>query len=453
MKKIYTVKEINEYISGLLEGDGALRYIEVQGELSNFKRYSSGHCYFDLKDASGVLKGVMWKYSFERLTFMPKNGDKIVARGSIKVYKPNGSYQLITESMEPQGRGDLMAEFEKLKAKLSAEGLFAQERKQALPENPRVVGIITSPSGAAVRDIITVSRRRNPGIKLYLYPVQVQGKGASAEIARAIRFFNQTRLAEVLVVGRGGGSLEDLWAFNEETAVRAVAASRIPVVSAVGHETDFTLCDFAADVRAATPSQAAEIAVADVEKYLKEINHIRQRLGLLLTKQLEQESYRLERCKASWVLREPWRLYEAYEERLQRALQARVLQEPQRLYAHYEERLESVLKSKAFTEPQELFTEKEQRLDMALKELQEHMQRHLVQKQHSFDVQAIRLNGLNPLGVLGRGYSVATVGEKVLSSVDQLVWGDELKTELADGYVYSVVQSTEKKQNGKQKDS
>ena len=273
MTTIYSVTEINKYIKGVLDADYTLRNVQVQGEISNFKRYNSGHCYFTLKDGGAssdyaggmggaryggsrngsineggsVLKCVMFRYKAMDLRFEPKNGDKVIAVGRIQVFERDGTYQLYADLLLQQGAGDLMQQYEQLKAKLAAEGLFDEERKQPLPTNAQRIGIVTSPSGAAVHDIITVSRRRNPGIKLYLYPVLVQGKGAAEEVARAISFFNEKQLADVLIVGRGGGSMEDLWAFNEEPTVRAVAASRIPIISAVGHETDFTLCDFAAD--------------------------------------------------------------------------------------------------------------------------------------------------------------------------------------------------------------
>jgi len=448
MDKTYSVADINKYIKGIIEGQLELKNIQVAGELSNFKRYPSGHCYFNLKDSTGVLKGVMWRFRAQGLRFEPKNGDMVVAIGRIRVYERDGVYQLEADILKPQGRGDLMVEYEKLKAKLGGEGLFEESRKVKLPENPHTVGIVTSSAGAAVRDIITVARRRNPGIKLYLYPVKVQGKGASEEIAKAISFFNRTKLAEVLIVGRGGGSIEDLWAFNEEITVRAVAASKLPIISAVGHETDFTLCDFAADRRAATPSQAAEIAVADVEKLLQRIEQLRGRVEMLWRKQLEQQEFRLERCTRSWALQEPRKLFQSKEERLMRAMRSRMLQEPSYIYRAKEERLEKLRASRVLQEPELLFLAKEQQLDMALQALQNNIQQQYMTKEHGFEVLAARLSGLNPLAVLSRGYSVSQVNNKVLTSVDQVTWGEEIVTELADGRVYSVVQQVERVENG-----
>lgn len=400
-ENIYSVSEINNFIKNILEREMQLRNVQVVGEISNFKRYPSGHCYFTLKDAGSVLKCVMFRSKAISLRFEPTNGDTVVAVGRLAVYERDGVYQLYTDLLLEQGVGDLMQAYEKLKRKLEKAGLFAAERKQRLPVNPHTVGIVTSPAGAAVRDIITVSRRRNNGIKLLLYPVKVQGDAASAEIVRAIEFFNRHKLADVLIVGRGGGSMEDLWAFNEERTVRAVAASKIPVVSAVGHETDFTLCDFAADMRAATPSQAAELAVADVEGYKVRVAHLMQRAQGLMEQRLQLAANRLEALKHSWAL----------------------------------------------SDPERFFAERELRLDAAQRRAGEAFTKLLEAKQHDFAMAAARLDSLSPLAVLGRGYTVTQKADyKVLSSVDDVAWGEELTTTLADGKVVSVVQEIERRQ-------
>lgn len=400
IEQAFTVTEINNYIKSLLDGEATLRNVQIVGEVSNFKRYPSGHCYFTLKDSSAVLKCVMFRGKAMSMKFEPQNGDTVLAIGRITVYERDGVYQLYTDMLLPQGVGDLMVAYEKLKAKLEAEGLFASERKQALPVNPKTVGIITSPVGAAVRDVITVSRRRNRGIKLLLFPVKVQGEGAAKEIARAISFFNKHNLADVLIVGRGGGSIEELWAFNEEETVRAVAASAIPIVSAVGHETDFTLCDFAADKRAATPSQAAELAVADAEGYIMMVENLSRRCRHLMTTRLEQEEYRLDRAKNSWALKDPERI----------------------------------------------FADGALRTDAAYTKLVSKMDSLLKQSRHSFELQAARLDNLSPLAVLARGYSVTQKEDyKVVTSIEQVRWGEELITTVGDGKIVSVVQSVEEK--------
>ena len=400
IEQAFTVTEINNYIKSLLDNEATLRNVQIVGEVSNFKRYPSGHCYFTLKDSGAVLKCVMFRGKAMSMKFEPQNGDTVLAIGRITVYERDGVYQLYTDMLLPQGVGDLMVAYEKLKAKLEAEGLFASERKQALPMNPKTVGIITSPVGAAVRDVITVSRRRNRGIKLLLFPVKVQGEGAAKEIARAISFFNKHNLADVLIVGRGGGSIEELWAFNEEETVRAVAASAIPIVSAVGHETDFTLCDFAADKRAATPSQAAELAVADAEGYIMMVENLSRRCRHLMTTRLEQEEYRLDRAKNSWALKDPERI----------------------------------------------FADGALRTDTAYTKLVSKMDSLLKQSRHSFELQAARLDNLSPLAVLARGYSVTQKEDyKVVTSIEQVRWGEELITTVGDGKIVSVVQSVEEK--------
>ncbi len=397
-ENIYSVSEINNFLKNIIEAEPELRNVQVIGEVSNFKRYPSGHCYFTLKDAGAVLKCVMFRYKAASLRFEPANGETVVAIGRIAVYERDGVYQLYTDVLLQQGVGDLMQAYNKLKQKLERSGLFAAERKQPLPVNPHTVGIITSQAGAAVRDIITVARRRNSGIKLLLYPVKVQGAGAAAEIAQAVEFFNRHRLAEVLIVGRGGGSVEDLWAFNEERTVCAVAASQIPVVSAVGHETDYTLCDFAADMRAATPSQAAELAVADVEGYRRRVQHLLQRAQGLVSAQLAQYEQRLQVLCSSWALRDSERL----------------------------------------------FAKQLQRTDAAVQRLREAMASHEQRRQHAFALVAARLDSLSPLAVLARGYTVTQRDDyTLLQSTQQVKWGDELITTLADGTVRSVVQQVE----------
>ena len=289
-KQGFSVSEVNQYLKRLLESQSDLHHIPVMGEVSNFKRYASGHCYFTLKDEKSALKCVMFKSSAVHLSFTPQNGEKVVALGSISVYERDGVYQLYVSAMRRQGIGDLMQAYEALKEKLTKEGLFDESRKKPLPRLPRAIGIITSPSGAAVHDIITVSRRRNKGVKLILYPVSVQGEEAAGEIVHAIDFFQRNHLADLLIVGRGGGSIEDLWAFNEEPVVRAIAASKIPIISAVGHETDVTLSDFAADARAATPSQAAEFAVIDVAAYRNGIAFYWDKAAKLLEKKIHENA-------------------------------------------------------------------------------------------------------------------------------------------------------------------
>ena len=467
MATIYSVTEINKYIKSILDADYELRNVQVQGEVSNFKRYASGHCYFTLKDGGGsqnggssfassrygsineggsVLKCVMFRYKAESLRFEPKNGDKVLAVGHIQVYERDGVYQLYTDLLLQQGTGDLMQQYEKLKEKLTAEGLFDGSRKQPLPANAQRIGIVTSSSGAVVHDVITVSQRRNPSIKLYLYPVQVQGRGASKEIARGIEFFNKHGLVDVLIVGRGGGSMEDLWAFNEEPTVRAVAASRLPVISAVGHETDFTLCDFAADARAATPSQAAEMAVVDMSQLRQRYENLRHRLRRAIQWQLNAAQDELTKLAQSRMLQDPRRLYATQAERLERLAKSYALQDPRRLYAAQEEKLARLMGSWAFQEPERLFAAKMQRLDMAFAQLINLMQQRKQQAEHSLALNQAKLEAISPYAVFKRGYScVRDSKRKIISSIDEVRWGDEITTSVKDGQIISVVQEVERR--------
>ena len=397
---VFSVSQVNRLLKSLVDDDRRFANIQVRGEISNFKRYSSGHCYFTLKDAGGVLKAVMFKSAARTLRFEPQNGDTVIAVGRISVYERDGVYQLYTDLMLPEGTGALMLAFEELKQKLLQEGLFDEERKKPLPVNPKTVGIITSPSGAAVRDLITVSRRRNSGIKLLLYPVRVQGSEAPAEIAHAIEFMNKHKLADVLIVGRGGGSIEELWAFNEEITVRAIAASQIPIVSAVGHETDFTLADFAADKRAATPSQAAELVVADAGAYLNYVRELQKRCRNTVLKQLAAAENSLERLQGSWAL----------------------------------------------TSPQRLLEGRMQRYDFAAAQLKQAFNTLLTHKQHRCGMLAAKLDALSPLTVLARGYTVTENADgKIITSTGDVRWGDEIITQVGDGNIISVVQHTEER--------
>ena len=476
----YTVTEMNRLIKKLVEGSGQVAHVQVRGEISNFKRYPSGHCYFSLKDAGSVLKCVMFQRQARQLLRYPDNGDTVVAIGSISVYEPNGVYQLYADMLIEEGIGSLMLAYEKLKKKLEEEGLFAEERKKPIPAHPKTVGIITSPAGAAVRDVIKVARRRDPGVKLLLYPVQVQGKPAAGDIAHAIRFMNKHRLADVLIVGRGGGSMEDLWAFNEEIVVRAVAASEIPVISAVGHETDVTLSDFAADKRAATPSQAAELAVEDTRQLRRQVLDRQARLEIAINHMLQQRTETLRRLMKSRMLQDPLRItdraaerldmvlmrmqqtlprrLENRELRLQQAMKA--LQHPEKLLLEPERRLQQAMKTLQY--PERLLIKPEQRVEAALKAL--HKQKKLwehyenryqnawnrftalaknltVSQEQRLALATGHLDAVSPLKILSRGYSVTANGQRqIIKSVQDLHWGEEIRTRLCDGEVYSVIQ-------------
>lgn len=326
-KTILSVSNINLYIKSLLSYDPNLSSVSVRGEISNYKRYSSGHAYFSLKDASGVLKCVLFQSYFSKVNFAPADGMRVIATGSVNVYERDGVYQLYVQSMEPDGIGSLYEQFELLKKKLAQEGLFAPERKRSIPLLPKAIAVVTSASGAVIEDIHNVSRRRYPGLPILLYPASVQGAGSCEALIAAIERANKDGKADVIIVGRGGGSLEDLWSFNDERLARCIVASRLPVISAVGHETDFTICDFVADLRAPTPSAAAELAVP-VESVLRnQLLEYTRKLQILPNQNIALKMAQLERIAAHPFFARPYerieRQYEVLmglEERLFRAL-------------------------------------------------------------------------------------------------------------------------------------
>jgi len=303
---VLTVGQINTYIKSLIDGDPNLNNVFIIGEISNFtNHYRTGHFYFTLKDQDAIIKAVMFRSSAQRLRFMPENGMRVIIRGRISVFERDGQYQLYADDMQPDGAGSLNVAYEQLKAKLEAQGLFDASRKKPIPDVPGRVGVITSPTGAAVRDIINVLSRRFPLAKIVFYPVQVQGAEAAKQIAQALALFNAHSAADVIIVGRGGGSIEDLWAFNEEEVALAVSKSEIPVISAVGHETDFTICDFVADLRAPTPSAAAELAVPDCREHYAYVSGLKVQAASVIYNNITQQKAYVNDIAGSRVLRNP----------------------------------------------------------------------------------------------------------------------------------------------------
>ncbi|MDF2927843.1 exodeoxyribonuclease VII large subunit [Anaerospora sp.] len=386
--QIFSIGDVTRYIKHILDKDRTLNSIYVRGEISNFKRHYSGHCYFTLKDSDATIKTVMFRSRSQLLKFEPRDGMKVVVGGTVTVFERDGQYQLYADHMVPEGVGELSLAYEQLKEKLTAEGLFAQTRKKSLPVLPRAVGIITSPTGAAVRDIITVAKRRHPSIALVLFPVQVQGGEAPGQIVDALQVFNEYNQVDVIIVGRGGGSLEELWAFNDEKVVRAIAASKIPVVSAVGHETDFTLADFVADLRAATPSQAAEIVVPDIYELSRYVRTLENLMGT-------------------------------------------------HIQAIVKEKRRSVLElrqSTALQRPMDLLAAKQQQVDLLQQRLIQITELQLTAKKHAFSIQAEKLAMLNPLSVLARGYSITRTKEgQVVSDASQVEPDQEIEILLSQG--------------------
>lgn len=388
--KVISVSQLNRYVKSLLEGDANLAAVYIGGEISNFtNHYKSGHLYMSLKDEGALVKAVMFRAYASKLAFTPENGMKVIVRARVSLYEKDGAFQIYIEEMQPDGVGALQIAFEQLKKKLAAEGLFEASRKKPLPRYPARVGVITSPTGAAVRDIFNVLGRRFPLARVVFTPVLVQGEGAPAQLVAALRRFNETDAADVLIIGRGGGSIEELWAFNDETVARAVAASRIPVISAVGHETDFTICDFVADLRAPTPSAAAELAVPDQHQLAARLTQLYGALRQSALHRVQVESTRLAAIREKRCLATP------------------------------------------------LFYVEEQgmRLDYFVRRFAAAAQVQTSRAEGRLSAAAGKLDALSPLKVLSRGYSIVYKDGEVQHSAQGIRPGDKLSLRLSDGRV------------------
>ena len=377
-----SVTELNSYIKNKIADDEYLNNVLIKGEISNFKNHYTGHMYFTLKDENSLIKCVMFKTYAQKLNFMPKDGMKVFVLGGVSVFERDGVYQIYVKAMQEDGVGILYKKYEELK-----EGYFAEEHKKAIPQMPKIIGVLTSQTGSVIRDIINVSTRRNPNVNIRLYPVPVQGEGAAEKIADGIKFMNKNQLADVLILARGGGSLEDLWPFNEEIVAHAIYNSEIPVISAVGHETDFSISDFVADLRAPTPSAAAELAVPDVYEVKQKINSYQNRLRLSLVKKVEIMKLRYEKCMSSRVFKEP----------------LRNINDNYLKVDTYIKKLENIIKTK----------QKEEKTKYV----------ELVAK----------LDTLSPLKTLTRGYSLVEKNNNIIKSAKDVNTGDKIDLKFSDG--------------------
>jgi len=433
-KHIFSIKEITRTIKAKLESESGLQNVWVRGEISNFTRHSSGHLYFTLKDKDSRIKCVMFAGQASRLAFNPKDGSNVIANGNVTVYERDGQYQLYVSSMEPDGIGNLFLAFEQLKRKLEQEGLFASERKRPIPAFPKAIGVITSPTGAAVRDIVTTLQRRNPAVEIIIFPVSVQGTVAAPSIVSAIRWMNKRREVDLLIVGRGGGSLEELWAFNEELVARAIVASELPIISAVGHETDFTIADFVADLRAATPTAAAELAVPHRLELLQSIGHFRQRLLVIMRSALIAKREQLARLKRSPYLTSPRKqLMNQQLERLDRHTAALTIHTKANLRAA-KDRLNQLERRLLLKNPIEYVKHFAQEMIMIQLNLQQTMRERMQQHHHRLQLQMQRLDALSPLKVMHRGYSLAyDQQQRLITTVHQVQPGEPLRVRLVDG--------------------
>jgi exodeoxyribonuclease VII large subunit len=440
-RKIWTVSQLTTRIRELLTA--AFSSIWVEGEVSNFKEAQSGHLYFTLKDDSSQVKCVCFRNAAMRLKFRLEDGLKARVRGSISVYEPRGEYQIYVEHIEPVGVGELQLAFEQLKKKLGEEGLFDVARKKPLPLLPRRIGVITSRNGAALRDILRILRRRFPNVRVLIYPVRVQGEGAAGEIAAALKFFTARNAADVLILARGGGSLEDLWAFNEEKVARAIAASHIPVISAVGHETDFTIADFVADVRASTPSAAAEIVVQTREAFDNHIRQLVQSLGERTQYVILGQRNRLHELFADRAWRRPEEIVRQYRQRtdefslrLGEVLRVRL----DRLRKRFIDARARVASFDLRTRLKAMHSRIEQRNV----ELTRRVERLLVVKRQRFERLLLQLEERSPLRVLDRGYAIVyDSAGRVVRAAEQVAAGDEVSVRLARGRLIAEIKRRE----------
>lgn len=395
---VLSVSQLNRYIKSLIEGDENLRMVFVVGEISNFTNHRSGHFYMTIKDETAAVRAVMFSSSNRHLRFMPENGMNVIIRGRVSVFERDGQYQLYIDDMQTDGLGALNAAYEQLKKKLEAEGLFAQEKKRAIPKYPQRIGVVTSPTGAAVRDIFNVLSRRFPACTAVICPVEVQGERAASQIAGAIKLFNERKAADVLIVGRGGGSIEDLWAFNEEIVVRAVAQSGIPVISAVGHETDFTICDFASDLRAPTPSAAAELAVPDFAEQQDYINSLKYTCLYNLKTRMNESRSVLKNVDSRMML---------------------------------------------LTPSMQIFNSR-QNLDRLFSDAAVNVKNLLASKRSGFAELCARADALSPLKILSRGYCVTYKNGTILKTTQEVELGDFVDIRLSDAVLKCEVVGKEK---------
>lgn len=382
-----SVTELNKYIKDKVDKDEFLNNVLVKGEISNYKHHYTGHLYFTLKDENSLIKCIMFKGYAANLKFEPKDGMKVTIFGTVSVFERDGVYQIYVKAMQEDGIGNLYKAYEEMKAKLEKEGLFDASHKKKIPLMPKCIGVLTSNTGAVIRDIINVSTRRNPNVYIKLLPVPVQGPGAAEKIVDAIKLMNEKKLADVIIVARGGGSLEDLWPFNEEIVARAIYSSELPVISAVGHETDFTIADFVADLRAPTPSAAAELAVPNIADIKLKLEGYNNRYKLALKKKVEFMKLRYEKC----------------------------------------------MNSRVFKEPLQKINEKYILIDMKVKSIQNSITNIYSKKRTNMVKNISKLDALSPLKTLTRGYSIIQKDGKVIKSVDQLQKDDELDIRLTDG--------------------
>ena len=435
-RNILTVSKLNQLARSVLESE--IGQVWLSAEISNFVAASSGHWYFTLKDNRAQVKSAMFKGANRRVSEKPKAGDKVLVRGNLSLYEARGDYQLIVEHLEPEGEGQLKQQFEQLKIKLAAEGLFAMENKQALPQTILKVGIITSATGAALHDVLTVMKRRNPAIQAIIYPTQVQGETASAQICAAIQQANLRKEVDVLIVGRGGGSLEDLWCFNEEVVARAIYASALPIISAVGHEVDVTIADFVADLRAPTPSAAAELVSRDQAELVVLLESLKDKLQKLTANRLKELAYQQQAMSQQLQQNHPRnQLLQQFQnvDRLQASLSASF----EKIFNQAKDKNEGLFNRIQLVSPKHQLTEQQQKAKELHNRLQQSWQQLLNGKHQALKTNSHLLDTVSPLATLSRGYNIAFKADSIVKSAKQLNKGDTLVSRFVDGQVVSTI--------------
>ncbi|QED48575.1 exodeoxyribonuclease VII large subunit [Cytobacillus dafuensis] len=442
-QRYLTVNALTKYIKRKFDADPHLQDVMVKGEISNFKQHSSGHMYFTLKDEKARVLAVMFSSYNRSMKFSPENGMKVLISGDLTVYEPSGQYQIYIKEMQPDGIGDLYLAYEQLKEKLEKEGLFAPQNKKPIPKFPKTVGIITSPTGAAIRDILTTIKRRYPIANILIFPALVQGVHAAPSIVKSLNIANQLNDTDVLIIGRGGGSIEELWAFNEEEVAKAIFNSKIPIISAVGHETDFTIADFVADLRAPTPTGAAELAVPHIEDLTEKVLVRQSRLIRSLKEQISLRKERLSRIQKSYAFRFPQKLYEQKLEQVDR-LSEQLEKGSKKLFDLKINQWENMHKRMQRKSMNELIRASKEQHEKAHKQLNKAMTQIFSEKEKDFSHKIANLEALSPLKIMDRGYSlIYSAQDKLINSIKKVNKNDQIKVKVSDGTIHCYVTDME----------
>lgn len=437
--KYIKISDLNTYIKSIFDENPYLKKVYLRGEISNFKNHTRGHLYFTLKDDTSRISAVMFYSSAISLNFVPEDGMNVLVEGRISCYPAQGTYQIYVDKMEPDGLGNLYIEFEKLKEKLAKEGLFSEEHKKPIPKIPKRVGVITAPTGAAIRDIISTIKRRFPITEVILFPALVQGESAAPDIVRQIKEADSGAYdLDCLIVGRGGGSIEDLWAFNEECVARAIYEARIPIISAVGHEIDFTIADFVADMRAPTPTGAAEMAVPTVTEINNTINSYEIRLNEYMSNAIHKNKLRLNSITSSYIIKNPLSLYETKEQKLDSYIDTLNNNINKRL-ENYQLIINNLKNSYVLKNPLSLFEIKKEKLIFNEKTLYSNIKNIILKNDHNYKLLINTLKLANPLGILEKGYSLVTKDKELIKTSSDLKENDIINIKLHQGSVLASV--------------